>query len=49
MWTDESLNLNLLRKGILTRIYAPMVGFIQLFLIFLSWVNQYVGMYISRS
>ncbi|KAG6596955.1 Glycosyltransferase-like protein, partial [Cucurbita argyrosperma subsp. sororia] len=25
VWTDKSLNLKLLRKGILTRIYAPMV------------------------
>lgn len=25
VWTDKALNLKLLRKGILTRIYAPMV------------------------
>lgn len=25
MWTDEALKLKLLRKGILTRIYTPMV------------------------
>ena len=25
MWTDDTLKLKLLRKGILTRIYAPMV------------------------
>jgi hypothetical protein len=27
VWTDKALNLKLLRKGILTRIYAPMVCF----------------------
>lgn len=26
VWTDKALNLKLLRKGILTRIYAPMVS-----------------------
>lgn len=25
VWTDKTLNLKLLRKGVLTRIYAPMV------------------------
>lgn len=28
VWTDKALNLKLLRKGILTRIYAPMVSWI---------------------
>lgn len=26
VWGDKALNLKLLRKGILTRIYAPMVS-----------------------
>jgi hypothetical protein len=26
VWTDKQLNLKLLRKGVLTRIYTPMVG-----------------------
>ena len=28
VWTDKALNMKLLRKGILTRIYAPMVSMI---------------------
>jgi hypothetical protein len=26
VWNDKQLNLKLLRKGVLTRIYTPMVG-----------------------
>lgn len=26
VWTDKDTNLKLLRKGVLTRIYAPMVN-----------------------
>ena len=30
VWGDKTLNLKLLRKGILTRIYAPMVSVISI-------------------
>ncbi|KAK2999466.1 hypothetical protein RJ639_023302 [Escallonia herrerae] len=37
VWTDNTVNLKLLRKGILSRIYAPMDGQAELLVVIMTW------------
>ena len=39
VWTDKELNLKLMRKGLLTRIYAPMVSCGKINLVLLVFCN----------